>query len=452
MSKPKTKNAVEEQIRLHKIQEIKTYKRTLEAKIKALDEQLCVLEVEQEKQTSASPGRQRNGVETKRKETKEEKLEKQKQALEFARKMNHERRVMEDRKQRRRDEREVKIMEGIKVLHEQQIQHLGLGKGSHSVRRRQDENSKERNQSKNIFPTLETKKQDLRAKREFSRPSHKEDTNKEGVDTIEEKERKDRSNPPIRKYKSPFISQVLEQDSEHKRHETEKVLKRKNLHEKQVEYGRDVKATYLPKVSNRRKFDSDGKVMHGVVHKSQNIEGYLIRKGKVPLAGHLFQLRTKNEEAEEIQQNNKGSHRSPFRGQEVEERSQSKSVRGSHKPIEQGRVPTNGNASFTEGDEENEGSHRKFSLEGGKRGKNIKAGHGGYAGKVMAYKDQRRRGENEESVSFREELEQEHTVLKDKISSMLGDIKEMEQHIKIKGEILLKESERKIRTDEAENL
>jgi len=275
----KNRNEIEEQIRQHKIQEIVKQKKALEMKLSALQDQLTDL---QKVEYSNSPNR----AKSKPKETKEEFLDRKKKAVEFAKKMVHEQKAIEVRADQRREARQVLVNREIAALQQLADKKYERKKVLDYIRGQSEAQKKEILKAKYGIPSLEEKKLELKNKREFDKESLDPDFTSQ-----DDQQSKLNTKSSKKLYKSPLLPQVLANDAEQKKVESEKITKRKALHDKQVEYGRGVKDVFLPKVQS--KFEAR-KLKMGV-YKSQQVDTYLLRAGKDGLYGYLDKMKNELE-------------------------------------------------------------------------------------------------------------------------------------------------------------
>jgi len=432
-------------------------KKTLEAKLTALNDQL--VELQQNTDTSSvSPPRARSL----KKETKQEALEKQRKALEFTKKMLAERKNLEYRSEKRREIRQIQVMKDIEVLQNQQVHHAGVLKGA-------SQSVKEKLPGKKVYPkatatgfsALEERKHELRSRREFDKTTDQNSGDERELSEVNVRRPK-RNGPKKVVYKSPMLPSVLAWDEEQKRIEAEKISKRRQLKEKQVEYGREIKQSYLPKIQS--KFDVIAKHKKGV-YRSQDIETYLSKAGKEHLYGYVD--KTKNRKTED--QSTKGSVKSHAysqarNGKEAEEYNEKDNYDNldAHPNVRYGKelmYELQDNWNLAEGTksslsrEYSDNPHGKNNVrrsqpvnKGGylveeheEPGRNSYPHKSNKKGTIRT-----RETEGDEEVGrLNQELMEEQLVLKDKISGMLSDIKQMENQVKRKEEKLLKEIERK---------
>jgi len=359
-------------------------------------------------------------------------LERQRKALEFAKKMKNEQKNLELLKEKRREQRQVQVMKDIEVLQHQQVQNDGILKGA-------SQSAKEKYVGKKVyskaaatgFSALEQRKEELRSKREFDRAA-----DQNSGDERDQSERR-RKGPKKVVYKSPMLPNVLARDEEQKRIEAEKIARRKLLKEKQVEYGREIKQSYLPKIQSKYDvFTKKG------VYRSQDIENYLAKAGKEHHYGYNRKL---------DDQSTKGSVKSYGKAENYNNIDSHPNVKYGkelvHELQDNWNLGDGSKSSFS-----NEHEHGKYNVRRSQPVHQVgneyhvdEPGRNSYPNKSNKKTINRPKElENDEDVGrLNQELMEEQLMLKDKISGMLSDIKQMETQVKRKEEKLLKEIERK---------
>jgi len=247
-------------------------------KLGSLNEQLVEL---QKVELSSSPNRSKS----KPKESREEFLQRKKKAVEFAKKMHQEQKNIEIRNDQRREARQVLVNKEIEALQQLADKKYERKKIMDFIKGQTEVVQK----AKHDLSSLEEKKLELKQKREFDKDIDHVNTRDPSEHEPPHKLASKSSSKKL--YKSPMLPQVLAHDAEVKKVESEKVQKRKALHDKQVEYGRGVKDIFLPKVQS--KFEAR-KLKMGV-YKSQQVETHLLRSGKDGLYGYLDKMKNEFE-------------------------------------------------------------------------------------------------------------------------------------------------------------
>ena len=462
-SEGRPKNDYEEQIKQHKIQEILKMKKNLEAKLSSLNEQLVEL---QKSEQSPSPVK----TQPKKRETKEEILERQKQAKEFTKKMHLERKALEIRSEKRREARQIQVTKEIDVLQQNRVKNTEVLKVLKNGNKSIDPTSRI-SKAAQARSALEERKQDLKAKREFEKNL---EGSPDGKDVSQSQEKKSKSRIPNKSYKSPMLPQVLAHDAELKRAENEKIAKRKNLHEKQIEYAKEVKESFLPKLKSKY----DARKFKMGIYKSHNVETYLAKVAKERIFENPLKPKPKYSEEEEnafafkktplkskdmsrnsTHTNDEGAHhktakvnRSRYEeDDDFSERTSAKRVNpqlqenfmfgeAAHSNKSQSYVNSQGDSPI--------GSHNlDLGLQGKKiRDKVLDVRSSQISEPNMIHSSHRTPNKRSslvkgygDSENWKEELQQDQAELKKKISGMLEDIKKMEDHVKNKEEKISKD-------------
>jgi len=257
-----------------------------------------------------------------------------------------------------------------------------------------------------------------------------------------------------------------------KKAELAKVNKRKNLHEKQVEYAREVKQSFLPKLKSQY----DTRKLKMGVHRSHNVEAYLAKVAKERINANPLKKYSEEDKRTPVRYRDVSRNSTHTNDDAAERNSHQKNTRINRSRYEEDEgYPERASAqkinpqlqenfmfgeainshNYVNSQGESPNYNERNNLDFGLQGKKIKDRvHSSVVSEPnidsSSHQTPNKRsslvkgyGDEHESGHWKDELQQDQAELKKKISGMLDEIKKMEQHVKHKEEKILKEIEQK---------